>query len=234
LVSRGIQLPSLAHFGAYFLSTPLYNTTGNPNLNAAAVMNYELGWDRQIDAIGVSLRGALFYQDTTSLFGLVGDVFPGPPLYTLTGNIGNSEAVGGEISLTGNFLDHWNWSASYRFETIKDRFIPMVQNGIAFSDFQHVTPKHQIKANLGWTLDAWEADAALYYQSATQGLFPTPTGTGLIPISNYVNADARVGYRINRNLLLSVSGQNLLESEQVQTSGPAIERRVFVNLSVAY
>jgi iron complex outermembrane receptor protein len=234
LVSRGIALPSLAHLGSIVLATPLFNSTGNPNVGASAVMNYELGWDRQIGAIGAFLRTALFYQRTTNLFSLSGVVLPGPIPYSLTANIGNSDALGGELSLSGQFADHWQWGASYRFETIKDKFIPVAANGVAFADFQHVTPKHQIKANIGWARDAWEADAALYYQSATQGLFPTPTGTGLVPVSNYVNADARIGYRINPNLLLSVSGQNLLQSQQVQTSGPAIERRVFVNLAVAY
>lgn len=234
LASRGIALPSLAHLGSVTFDTPLFNFSGNPNLGASAVMNYELDWDRQIGAINAFLRTALFYQRTTNLFSLAGGILPGLPPYSLTSNIGSSDALGGELSLTGQFADHWQWGASYRFETIKDKFIPAAANGTAFTDFQHVTPKHQIKANLGWARDAWEADAALYYQSATQGLFATPTGTGLIPVSDYVNGDARIGYRINRNLLLSVSGQNLLQSRQVQTSGPAIERRVFVNLAVAY
>jgi len=234
LASRGIALPSLAHLGSVVFTTPFYNFSGNPNVGASAVMNYELNWDRQIGAINAFLRTALFYQRTTNIFSLAGDFFPGPSPYALTSNIGSSDALGGELSLTGQFADHWQWGASYRFETIKDKFIPAAANGTAFTDFQHVAPKHQIKANLGWARDAWEADAALYYQSATQGLFATPTGTGLIPVSGYVNGDARIGYRINRNLLLSVSGQNLLQSRQVQTSGPAIERRVFVNLAVAY
>jgi iron complex outermembrane receptor protein len=197
-------------------------------------MNYEADWDRQIDSIGAFLRTALFYQRTTSIIGLAGGFIPGPPAYTIPANIGSSDAVGGEISLTGRFDEHWNWGASYRFESIKDKFIPMVQNGVLFADFQHVTPKHQLKTNLGWARDKWEIDAALYYQSATQGLFPTPTGTGLVPVKNYVNADARIGYRINETLTLSVSGENLLQSRQMQTSAPAVERRVFVKLAAGF
>ena len=75
---------------------------------------------------------------------------------------------------------------------------------------------------------------AAYYQSATRGLILTMTGSGLLPVQDYFNADARIGYRINDNLTLAVSGQNLLESRQVQTSGPAIERRVFLNLSAGF
>jgi outer membrane receptor for ferrienterochelin and colicins len=234
LVSRGIELPNLALLGSFVFSTPVFNTSGNPNLNASAVMNYEADWDRQIDAIGAVLRGALFYQRTSNVISLLGGFIPGPPAYSIPGNIGNSDALGGELSLTGKFLDHWNWGASYRLETIKDKFTPFAQNSSAFTDFQHVTPKQQIKANIGWAQDKWEADMAFYYQSATRGLFQTGAGTALTPIAAYSNADARVGYRINNNLTLSLSGQNLLQSRQVQTSGPAIERRGFLNLSAAF
>ena len=234
LASRGIELPNLALLGSVVLATPLFNSTGNPNLNASAVMNYEADWDHQIDAIDGFLRTAFFVQRTTSVISLNGGFVPGPPFYNLPINIGSSDAVGAEISLGGRIAQDWHWGTSYRFETIKDKFIPLAQNGADFTDFQHVTPKHQIKANLGWARDSWEADMAAYYQSATRGLILTMTGSGLLPVQDYFNADARIGYRINDNLTLAVSGQNLLESRQVQTSGPAIERRVFLNLSAGF
>jgi len=234
LVSRGIELPSLSLLGSFVIASPLFNSTGNPRLNAAAVMNYEADWDRQIDAIGAFLRTAFFYQRTTNVISLDGAFFPGPPLYALPGNIGDSDAVGGEISLNGTLDEVWHWGASYRLETVKDKFVPASQNGALFTDYQHVTPKHQLKANLGWERGAWEADVAAYYQSATRGLVATVTGTGLIPVQDYFNTDARIGYRINKSLTLSVSGQNLVQSRQIQTSGPPVERRIFVNLGASF
>ena len=233
-VSRGIQLPNLAFLGGYFISTPFYSASGSPDVQAASSMNYELDWDRELGILGASLRTALFYQQTTDLFGLEGAFLPGPPLYVTTGNIGDSTAAGGEIGLTGQFLEHWHWGASYRLETIKDKFLPFAQGGAAFADFEHTTPKHQIKANLGWALDAWEVDGFLTYQSATQGLVPNTVGTALMPISPYANADARVGYRINDNLTLSVAGQNLLTDRQRQTAAPDVERCIFLNLAAGF
>jgi iron complex outermembrane receptor protein len=233
-VSRGIQLPNLAFLGAYFISTPLYNASGSPNVDAAASMNYELDWDRELGVLNASLRTALFYQQTVDLFSLEGAFLPGPPPYVTTGNIGDSNAAGGEVGLTGRLFENWHWGASYRLETVKDKFLPFAQGGLAFADFQHTTPKHQIKGNLGWAMGAWEADGFLYYQSATQGLFPTAAGTAPLSISPYVNADAHIGYRINNTMTLSVSGQNMLQDRQRQTSGPDVERRVFVNLSAAF
>lgn len=233
-VSRGIQLPNLAFLGAYFISTPFYSTSGSPDVRAASSMNYELDWDREIGMLNASLRTALFYQQTTDLFGLVGAFLPGPPLYVTTGNIGDSTAAGGEIGLTGQFLEHWHWGASYRLETVKDKFLPIAQNSMAYADFERTTPKHQIKANLGWAMGPWEADGFLSYQSATQGLVPNAAGTSLLPIGPYANADARIGYRINDNLTVSVSGQNLLTDRQKQTVGPDVERRIFLNLAAGF
>ena len=234
LVSRGIALPSLEHLGGFVVASSLFNTSGNPDLDATAVMNYEADWDRRIDAVDALLRTSLFYQKTNSIIALDGGIILGPQIYNVPTNIGDSDAVGGEISLSGEFLKHWHWGASYRLETIKDKFIPIAQNGAAFTDYQHTTPKHQIKANLGWALDPWEIDASLYYQSATKGLFPIPTGSGLEPVAAYVNADARIGYRLTDQLTVSVSGQDLLQSPQMQTTGPAIERRVLINLSTGF
>jgi len=233
-VSRGIQLPNLAFLGAYFISTPFYNTSGTPDVRAASSMNYEIDWDRELGILDASLRTALFYQQTTDLFGLEGAFLPGPPPYVTTGNIGDSTAAGGEIGLTGQFLEHWHWGASYRLETVKDKFLPIAQNSMAFADFEHTTPKHQIKANLGWAMGPWETDGFLSYQTATQGLVPSVVGTALTPIAPYANADARIGYRINDNLTVSLSGQNLLTDRQKQTAAPDVERRVFLNLATGF
>jgi outer membrane receptor for ferrienterochelin and colicins len=234
LVSRGIELPSLAGFGSVLINTPLFDSSGDPRTRASAVMNYEADWDHSIAAMNGRLRTAFFLQKTTDAVSLLAGVVPGPPTYTLTGNVGSSDAVGGEISLDGRFSESWNWGLSYRWETIKDKFIPFAANGLAYTDFEHTTPKHQAKANLGWARDGWEADISAYYQSATQGLIATLTGTNLQPVPDYFNADARIGYRINDNLTLSLSGQNLLTASQKQTSGPAIQRRLFLNLSTSF
>lgn len=232
LVSRGIELPSLAGFGSVLINTPFFNSSGDPRMRASAVMNYEVDWDHGIAALGANLRTAVFLQKSTNVISLVASFLP--PNYTLSGNVGSSDAVGGEISLDGRFAESWNWGLSYRWETIKDKFVPFATGGLSFVDFEHTTPKHQAKANLGWAQGAWEADVSAYYQSAAQGLISTSTGTALQPVPDYFNADARIGYRINDTLTVSVSGQNLLTSHQVQTSGPAIERRVFLNISAGF
>jgi len=56
----------------------------------------------------------------------------------------------------------------------------------------------------------------------------------LTPTGGYVYADARVAYRVTDGATLSVSGQNLLQSPQKQTSAPAVERRVFATITADF
>jgi hypothetical protein len=49
-----------------------------------------------------------------------------------------------------------------------------------------------------------------------------------------VSVDAHAAYRLTEWATLSVSGQNLLQSPQRQTSGAAVERQVFATLSVNF
>jgi iron complex outermembrane receptor protein len=233
LFSRGIQLPDLASLGGVVLTNPFFNATGSPHLRTAAVMNYELGWDHRIGAIDTTLRTAVFWQKNTDLFGLAGGIALGPPLYSLTSNIGNSDAIGGEISLSGAFSADWRWDLAYRLESITDKFLPSARNAAAFDDFQHTTPRHQVKAGLEWRRGAWEARMAVYYQSATDGIANTLAGGALVPLGSYANMDARIAYRVNDRVTLALSGDNLLQDRQRQNIGPEIERRVLVSLAVS-
>jgi iron complex outermembrane receptor protein len=235
LVSRGIQLPNIGNLGAYVAATPLYNFSGSPDVDDTEVMNYELNWDWRIAPFGAVLRSAVFWQRSISMIGLVGERIPGPTPFSVAANIGNSDAIGGEVALSGTVAEEWHWGLSYRLMTVKDKFTPFAQAGFAFADYQHTTPRHQIKAGLGWQRGNWEADAALTYQSQTQGLLAQPFGgTGLSPVGAYANMDARIAYRINDHVTLSLSGDNLLSDRQRQTAQPEIERRVLLNLKADF
>ena len=243
MVSRGDQLPSLADTGALLFTSPFANATGNPKIDDIEATNYEIDWDRSLPRIGGQFHTAAFYQESENVISLLGETLPGsgPPPYSIPANIGNSIARGVEFSLRGMFGEAWRWGANYRFESITDFFIPSAQGGTSYVDFQHVTPKHVVKANLGWARGNWEIDTFLYYQSTTRGLarLPLPpgsfiTGSFLTPVADYLSVDARIAYRVTDWATLAISGQNLAQSPQQQTSGPKVERRVFATLTVNY
>jgi outer membrane receptor for ferrienterochelin and colicins len=235
LVSRGVQLPSLANAGALVLNTPFVNLTGVPTLKPTIVSNYELTWDRSLPEITASVHASVFYQHSADVAsGTAAVIFTPTSVYVGAANVGDSNAAGLELSANGLFGEGWRWSLSYRAEYVEDRFLPIAAGGAAYLDFMHTTPKHLAKASLGRTWGNWEADVFAGYQSKTSGLQPSPTQTVLVPVGAYVSVDARVAYRLADWATLSVSGQNLLQSPQRQTSGATVERQVFATLSVNF
>ena len=99
-------------------------------------------------------------------------------------------------------------------------------------NYHDTTPQHLVKTNLGWDRDAWSTDIFLQFQSDTIGLRRFGPRRFFVPISSFATADARVAYRLSDNVTLAISGQNLLNGSQQQTSGPDVERQFFVTLSI--
>jgi len=239
IVSKGDQLPSLAGFGAILLSSPIANFSGTPNAVKTDIYNYEIDWDRTWPSISGRFRGAIFYLQGQNFTTLNGGLIPSaapPYFYGTLSDVGDSSARGIELSLTGMFEGNWRWGFSYRFESVTDDFSPSARDGKLFVDFQHVTPKHVVKANLGWASGPWEIDTYLHYQSPTRGLESLPLGAGsfLSPVPDYLSVDARIAYRLTDWATLAISGQNLGVPGQQQTSGPRVERSVFATLSFNY
>ena len=238
IFSQGDQLPSLAASGAALIPTPFANFSGSPEIDSTDIFNYEIAWDRAWPGIGGRLRASAFYLKGDRFIAFQGASIPGsgPPPYPTPANIGDSSAHGIELSLTGLFAENWRWGVNYRFESITDRFAPIAAGGKDFIDFQHVTPKHVVKANLGWASGPWEIDSYFYYQSPTRGLvaFPFAQGSFLSPVPDYLSVDARIAYRLTDWATLAISGQNLGLSSQKQTSGPKVERSAFATLTVNF
>jgi outer membrane receptor for ferrienterochelin and colicins len=229
MVSRGTQLQNLGLSGAYLVVTPYLKISGTPFINPLFVTNYEIGWDHVLAGPHLLSRVSAFHQSNQGVQAIGGGYIPTATGPYLTGsNIGNSTANGLELGFKGTLPSHFGWSIAYRPEEITDHFLPFAQNAAAYTDFQHTNPRHLLKANLGWANDRWEVDGFLQYQSANQGLQPNATGTRtiFIPVPAFAAIDGRLAYKLNQRITWSVSGQNLTHASQVQTSGPAVERRV--------
>ena len=101
-------------------------------------------------------------------------------------------------------------------------------------DFQHTAPTHVVNANLGWNSGRWEIDGFIRYESRFYGLAPAGAAKPLLPIDDYVSIDGRIGYRVTDWGTISLSGQNIGQSNQRQTAAPNVERRVTGTLSVNF
>ncbi len=230
--ARGVQLPSLVNFGGVTVPTPLGYYAGLPTMKPTIVMNYGLDWVREVADWGARIRLRLFHQTTKDIVADIGGSAPLLGLILTPADAGNSEATGLELNVDGTFADDWRWGLSYTPEVISDHFLPGFSAKSAQVDFADTHPDHVVNANLGWAQGPWEIDGYLRYESAFHGLRTAPGPNPIVPsgeivrIADYVSVDARIAYRLTDNLTASLSGQNLLQSPQVQTSAPAIERSV--------
>jgi iron complex outermembrane receptor protein len=235
MVSRGTELPNLSISGGFLVLSPFIKDTGTPFLEPSVVNNYEIGWDHVLPGPNILFRASVFDQDSFKLLAVGGGFIPTPggPYFTPS-NVGSSEATGLELELKGTLSKNYRWGVNYRPEWISDNFVPSAQNGAAYVDYQHTTPLHLVKANLGWASGRWEMDGYLHYQSSAHGLQPTPTSAALTPVAGFVSMDGRVAYNLTDRVTWAISGQNLTHASQVQTSGPAVERRVLGTISIAF
>jgi len=233
MVSRGVQMPSLSNLGGFLIITPVFKFTGSPFLNPSAIVNYEAGWDHALAGGHLLIRTSVFHQQTANISASAGGLIltaSGP--YIVATGIGSSTANGLELGAKGTLSSHLRGSIAYRPEKITDHFFASAQNGAAGIDFEHTTPRHLLKANLGWANEKWEFDGFLQYQSANQGL-QGPT-FALVPIGAYIAVDGRIAYKVNRRITWDASGQNLTHASQIQTSGPAVERRVLGTMTYTF
>jgi iron complex outermembrane receptor protein len=228
MLSRGVQLPSLVASGALLLDAPSEKLTGSPLINPSVVTNYEIGWEHALSGHHLLFRANAFDQDSFDVMAPRGAEVPSPGgPYTTPTNIGDSHAFGLEFELKGALPSNFRWGVHDRPEWIFDHFIPSAQDGGAYVAYDDTTPFHLLKANLGWANAGWELDGYLQYHAAVSGTVPLAAGgTTDVPIGAFVAMDGRVAYKYRDRITWSVSGQNLTHASQVQTSGPAVERRV--------
>jgi len=235
--ARGVQVPNLLDFGG-LLSPSFFGYSGGiPFLKPTISTNYELSWTRALPSLDGQAILRAFYQTTDDIVANQGGSLPIVGLLLTPANIGDSEAYGLELSVAGHFSPDWQWGLSYTPEAIRDRFTPGFVLANTLIDYEHTNPVHVINANLGWSNGPWEIDGYLRYESCFSGIsggHPVfPIGS-LVRISDYVSVDARIAYRITDHLTLALSGQNLLDSPQRQTSAPSVERRILATASVAF
>ena len=192
------------------------------------VENFSLDYERKLPEISSLLKLSIYHEDNENLSGFVTGAprLVGGLTYVLkmAQNIGSSQGGGGEIGLSGASED-FRWDGSYSFQTIHDS--PLVAQKLGYDGS---APQHQIRLNLGYTLDNWEADLHGQFATGTDMLRLT---TVLQPVQAgaFYSLGARLGYAIAIGTTLSLSGTNLTRGVTNESAYPAVERQFTLNLA---
>lgn len=240
--ARAVQLPSLVDLGLTGNFGPEI-VSGNNRLAAAAVVNYELDYDRALPSLRSTLRLAAYTQHTGntigSPFGSGSTVLPTQQLLLMARNFGGSREIGGEIGLKGSNASGLRWNLSYALALVHDESPTAELLKAPSVSYQRQTPVHSIVVGGGYTWDRLELDAQARWQSRYQdftlgGATFSNVGASPITIQNYVTVNARVGYRVTDHLTASLVAQQLNSERIVESAGRPVERRIIAGLRAQF
>lgn len=230
--ARGLEVPALLEFGLDVTQAPVY-IVGDPDLETAVVTNYELAWDRKVDAIDGLFRSAVFHNNTKDVKSIQATQEGFMNLSSAAANIGDSDSYGIELELEGKINSNFDWGVGYIYQTIDDDLAnreTTTNLGVA-KEFEDSNPQHQVNVELGYKTGAWELDGLVYYVSGTTQFGNRSNAVVLEDVDSYVGVNARVGYTFDNNVTLAVQGQQLQSSDVQTSTTPDVDRRVFLSLS---
>lgn len=244
---RGNQLPSLYNLGGSLFEFPVppefqppasIFTTGLPTLQPTKVNQQELSWEHQLQLLPLRTTLTYFQGDSSRLIADAGGSDIAAGIFGAPANIGDSETDGVELSLLGNIGAAWRWQLGYLYQDVDDQLLPQYPTAFSLVDYANTTPRHMVNARLHWAQGPWEVDLYARYKGRFAGLHadetylfdPFTLPQVLVPLSDYTTVDLHVGRRLGEQLRVELAGHNLLHSEQTQTSGSRVERRLFATL----
>ena len=232
---RGVQAPSLHAFGLDF---PLYGgsviVAGDPALNPTIVNNYEMGYDRLVNAINGKFGASVFYKKTDKVLAVSGVSYTsGGTTISQVAPIGNTETVGTELSLKGKIASDWDWDVGYTYQNTVDDFnaaASATPSSVSLH-YQDTVPHHVVKAHVGYTTGPWEADAYGEVASNFSAVSLDGSNYSLIKLDNYEILSGRVGYKLNDLTTVALQGTSLLTSSVANGPGLETQREVYLSLT---
>ncbi len=218
-VSRAVRTPSRAEEAIMLFqpNTPSPGVTtvisGNTGFESETMLAYEIGWRAALTE-NLSVDAAAFYNDYHRLRSLEPTGFSlGPPptasVYLANGLTGDS--YGAELSATWRpafAQNRWRLTPAYSF--LKMNLHPRAGSSDTTSAAQSEGQSPQNQFSMRSSLDlpgGVTADAALRFVDSLK--FPQQG----VSLGSYWELDARLAWRINPHLEISLVGHNLLHGE---------------------
>ncbi len=227
-VSRASRTPTRAERGINLLANPVISQVGNINFDSEVLTAYEAGIRfRPRNNIMADLT--VFYNEYNELRS---QEFAFPNL--VVDNNLEGETYGAELSLDWRVTTNWDLVASYSFLKTDLR---AVNGSTDFVELAHEgsNPENQFSIrshlNLGNNI---ELDKVLYYVDEL------PSASTTVSVDDYWRFDARLAWKPNDNIELSIVGQDIFGNGRLEYA-PAlyqntaeIERSVYAQVKFKF
>jgi len=215
--SRAVRIPSRFEDSFTFnLLTippggPTFQVVHNTELKAENLLAYELGYRLQASKT-LLLDVATFFNIYDDLGTREPVTAPIPPPVFVTTQVQNlmkGEAWGVEVAATYDVFDFWRVKAAFTWFELDLFLDPASQSSIS-TLAKGNSPEFQVNFRSYLDLPSdLELDVAFNYVDELPNL----------GVENYVRLDLRLGWHASKNVELSVTGQNLLESNHQEFLG---------------
>lgn len=193
--SRTVRAPSRLDADAFIPGHPPYLLAGGPLVRSEVAKVYELGYRGQ-PATGLSYSVTLFHNDYDHLRTTEID-----PSFTSVSFGNGLEGRANGIEMWGSYQASASWRLSAGMTALREHFwLKPGSNDVEAPGTGGRDPAHTFHARSTWSMDdARELELGVRRVGAL----------AIGPVPAYTALDARFGWRLRRDLELSVSGQNL-------------------------
>jgi iron complex outermembrane receptor protein len=183
---------------------------GNRSLRSEDVIAYEVGY-RTTMIKSVSVDVTAFYNDYANLRDASqGTVYFDPTRGVLVqplpfGNDLKAKTYGVEVSTVWQMLDWWRWDANY---SLLKTEVPQTERAVV-----GISPQQRMNLRSAVNLRA-DLDFDIWFRYVGNNVAATVAGNSYIP--DYVTMDARLAWRPDPDLEISLVGQNLLANSHLE------------------
>ena len=201
-VSRVVRTPSRLDVDLFAPAAPPFLLAGGPNFRSEKLTAYELGY-RVRPTAHASFSISTFYNVYDQL--RTAEPLTAKPLPFVFGNM--MEGSGYGVEMWGNYRvnDWWRLSAGYNYLEKRLNLKPGSRDTSSVQ--ADADPKHQFSARSTMNLSSdMELDVAL----RSIGRLPNPSVPG------YTVIDMRLGWKVSKNVEVSLSGFNLADKEHAE------------------
>lgn len=242
---RGLQLPSLAGFGARVAipqgRSPLpLLIAGDPGLLPTVSWSGEAGYLRRFGA-GLRLEATFFFTHTSQVIATPGSnaafalvALPTPALATRFANIGSFDALGVQAEASGGIAAGLRWRANYTWTRVSEH-LPAVAASLAYAfDPRETTPEHVANLGVDYTRAGWSLAVDGHLTTGTRQFAFNRTATlELVPVPRAAALDAKLARTLTRQMSVFVAGENLGGARGAYGSPVPADRRVRAGLRLA-